>query len=157
MGLLQEIYISKQTLWIFEHGNLDNFPASDIKLNIIQNSIYGVDIEKGAVDIARLRFWLSLIVDEDEPKSLPNLDYKIVVGNSLISLFQGIELLHSNGYAHFDIKPVNILTIKNRDNTFKTRLIDFDLLTMNNSIQPANLSLINSFYIYCTLLLKNLI
>jgi adenine-specific DNA-methyltransferase len=88
MGLLQEIYISKQTLWIFEHGNLDNFPASDIKLNIIQNSIYGVDIEKGAVDIARLRFWLSLIVDEDEPKSLPNLDYKIVVGNSLISLFE---------------------------------------------------------------------
>jgi hypothetical protein len=88
MGLLQEIFISKQTLWNFEHGNLDNFPASDIKLNIIQNSIYGVDLEKGAVDIARLRFWLSLIVDEDEPKSLPNLDYKIVVGNSLVSLFQ---------------------------------------------------------------------
>jgi len=54
-------------------------------LNIIQNSIYGVDIEKGAVDIARLRFWLSLIVDEPEPKALPNLDYKIVVGNSLVS------------------------------------------------------------------------
>jgi hypothetical protein len=56
-----------------------------VKLNIIQNSIYGVDIERGAVDIARLRFWLSLIVDEPEPKALPNLDYKIVVGNSLVS------------------------------------------------------------------------
>ncbi len=88
MGLLQEIFLTKQTLWNFEHESMDNFPASDIKLNIIQNSIYGVDIEKGAVDIARLRFWLSLIVDEDEPKSLPNLDYKIVVGNSLVSLFQ---------------------------------------------------------------------
>jgi adenine-specific DNA-methyltransferase len=88
MGLLQEIFLSKQTLWFFEHGNMDNFPASKIKSNIIQNSIYGVDIEKGAVDIARLRFWLSLIVDEDEPKSLPNLDYKIVVGNSLLSLFE---------------------------------------------------------------------
>lgn len=85
MGLLQEIFSVKQTLWYFEHGNLTNFPASEIKLNIIQNSIYGVDIEKGAVDIARLRFWLSLVVDEEEPKALPNLDYKIVVGNSLLS------------------------------------------------------------------------
>jgi hypothetical protein len=48
-----------------------------------------VDIEKGAVDIARLRFWLSLVVDEEKPKALPNLDYKIVVGDSLISKFDG--------------------------------------------------------------------
>jgi Alw26I/Eco31I/Esp3I family type II restriction m6 adenine DNA methyltransferase len=48
-----------------------------------------VDIEKGAVDIARLRFWLSLVVDEEKPKPLPNLDYKIVVGDSLISKFDG--------------------------------------------------------------------
>jgi hypothetical protein len=85
MGLLHEIFTAKQTLWQFQHGNLVDFPASEVKLNIIQNSIYGVDIEKGAVDIARLRFWLSLIVDEPEPKALPNLDYKIVVGNSLVS------------------------------------------------------------------------
>ncbi len=85
MGLLQEIFSAKQTLWFFKHKNLIDFPASEIKLNIIQNSIYGVDIEKGAVDIARLRFWLSLVVDEIEPKALPNLDYKIVVGNSLVS------------------------------------------------------------------------
>lgn len=89
MGLLQEIFTTKQTLWYFEHGNLKDFPASEVKLNIIQNSIYGVDIEKGAVDIARLRFWLSLVVDEEEPKALPNLDYKIVVGNSLVSKFDG--------------------------------------------------------------------
>lgn len=87
MGLLQEIFSAKQTLWFFKQGNLNDFPASEIKLNIIQNSIYGVDIEKGAVDIARLRFWLSLVVDEIEPKALPNLDYKIVVGNSLVSKF----------------------------------------------------------------------
>ena len=87
MGLLQEIFTAKQTLYTFEFGNTTNFNASDVKLNIIQNSIYGVDIERGAVDIARLRFWLSLIVDEPEPKALPNLDYKIVVGNSLVSKF----------------------------------------------------------------------
>ncbi|OCR00266.1 hypothetical protein BCD67_25000 [Oscillatoriales cyanobacterium USR001] len=85
MGLLHEIFTAKQTLHTFEFGNTTNFNASGVKRNIIQNSIYGVDIERGAVDIARLRFWLSLIVDEPEPKALPNLDYKIVVGNSLVS------------------------------------------------------------------------
>lgn len=85
MGLLKEIFTAKQTLYTFEHGNTEGFDASGVKLNIIQNSIYGVDIEKGAVDIARLRFWLSLVVDEEAPKALPNLDYKIVVGNSLVS------------------------------------------------------------------------
>jgi len=85
MGVLKEIFTAKQTLYTFEHGNTEGFDASGVKLNIIQNSIYGVDIEKGAVDIARLRFWLSLVVDEEAPKALPNLDYKIVVGNSLVS------------------------------------------------------------------------
>jgi hypothetical protein len=70
-----------------------------VKLNIIQNSIYGVDIERGAVDIARLRFWLSLIVDEPEPKALPNLDYKIVVGNSLVSKLED-DIIHINWNIH---------------------------------------------------------
>jgi hypothetical protein len=86
MGLLQEIFSIKELI-AYETGKEWN-PA-ETKLNIIQNSIYGVDIEKGAVDIARLRFWLSLVVDEEKPKALPNLDYKIVVGDSLISKFDG--------------------------------------------------------------------
>lgn len=86
MGLLQEIFSIKELI-AYETGKEWN-PA-ETKLNIIQNSIYGVDIEKGAVDIARLRFWLSLVVDEEKPKALPNLDYKIVVGDSLISKFEG--------------------------------------------------------------------
>jgi hypothetical protein len=85
MGLLHEIFAVKLTLYIFENNSSEGFDAAAIKLNIIQNSIYGVDIEPGAVDVARLRFWLSLIVDEPKPKALPNLDYKIVVGNSLVS------------------------------------------------------------------------
>jgi hypothetical protein len=94
MGLLQEIFSIKQSIYSSIHGYLKDFPSAETKLNIIQNSIYGVDIEKGAVDIARLRFWLSLIVDEDEPKPLPNLDYKIVVGDSLLAKLDGevIEL-----------------------------------------------------------------
>lgn len=99
MGLLHEIFTAKQTLHIFEFGNTTNFNASGVKLNIIQNSIYGVDIERGAVDIARLRFWLSLIVDEPEPKALPNLDYKIVVGNSLVSKLED-DIIHINWNIH---------------------------------------------------------
>jgi hypothetical protein len=91
MGLLNEIF---QLVHKLHEANgdkvervwgLEGWQANKVKLNIIQNSIYGVDIEKGAVDVARLRFWLSLIVDEPEPKALPHLDYKIVVGNSLVS------------------------------------------------------------------------
>lgn len=92
MGLLHEIFQAKQTLWLYKNHNLNLFPASKIKINIIQNSIYGVDIEKGAVDIARLRFWLSLVVDEEKPNSLPNLDFKIIQGNSLIESFEGFDL-----------------------------------------------------------------
>jgi hypothetical protein len=57
-------------------------------LNIMRKNIYGVDIDGGAVDIARLRFWLSLIVDEEEPSPLPNLDYKIMQGNSMMESFE---------------------------------------------------------------------
>ncbi|MHA1575697.1 MAG: Eco57I restriction-modification methylase domain-containing protein, partial [Alphaproteobacteria bacterium] len=59
------------------------------KKDFIKNSLYGVDIEKSAVEIAKLRLWLSLIVDEDDKKNiepLPNLDYKLVQGNSLLSI-----------------------------------------------------------------------
>jgi|26BtaG_2_1085354.scaffolds.fasta_scaffold00496_7 hypothetical protein len=86
MGLLQEIFGMKERI-AYDLGYSVWSPAT-VKEHIIQNSIYGVDIEQGAVDIARLRFWLSLIVDEDIPKPLPNLEYKIVVGNSLVSKFE---------------------------------------------------------------------
>lgn len=91
MGLLNEIYHCVYVLYnaspdvVGDIWGMNTWAPDVVKKNIIQNSIYGVDIEKGAVDIARLRFWLSLIIDEPEPHALPNLDYKIVVGNSLVS------------------------------------------------------------------------
>ena len=59
----------------------------ELKKSIIQNNIYGVDIEKGAIDIARLRFWLSIMVDEEKPTPLPNFEYKFMQGNSLLTTF----------------------------------------------------------------------
>lgn len=64
----------------------------ELKKQIIENNIYGVDIEKGAIDIARLRFWLSIVVDADKPEPLPNFDYKFMQGNSLIESFEGFDL-----------------------------------------------------------------
>lgn len=64
-----------------------------LKKQTIQDCIYGVDIDPGAVDIAKLRLWLSLVVDYElkDIEPLPNLDYKIMCGNSLLEEFEGIR------------------------------------------------------------------
>ena len=65
----------------------DNRTLYNFKRQCIEHSLYGVDIDPGAVEIAKLRLWLSLVVDEQDIKNikpLPNLDYKIVCGNSLL-------------------------------------------------------------------------
>src|SRR6218665_2512916 len=89
MGLLQGIFAVKEAI-AYKLGT--EWKPAEVKENIIQNSIYGADIEKGAVDIARLRFWLSLVVDEEKPRALPNLDYKIMQGNSLLESYGDIDL-----------------------------------------------------------------
>lgn len=74
--------------------NTPDRPTYALKRNAIENSIYGVDIDPGAIEIAKLRFWLSLVVDEEDIKNirpLPNLDYKIMQGNSLITSYEGID------------------------------------------------------------------
>lgn len=97
MGILHEI--SSIRYYIYEvfyetfRINTDEFKDSHgkismykIKRNIIGNNIYGVDISAGAIDIARLRFWLSLVVDEEIPEPLPNFEFKFVCANTLIPL-----------------------------------------------------------------------
>ena len=87
MGLLKELFLCRTAL-----EGIEQSKAAEIKKHIIQQNIYGVDIERGAVDIARLRFWLSLIVDEEMPQALPNLDFKIMQGNSLLEQYKGVDL-----------------------------------------------------------------
>ena len=88
MGMMNELLACTQLLT----GNAKT--RSWLKKHIVKNNIYGVDIEKGAVDIARLRFWLAIIVDEEIPIPLPNLDYKIMQGNSLLECYNGVDLSH---------------------------------------------------------------
>lgn len=93
MGMMKEIFECRRLLYPYLKTNEPFYPAI-VKKEIIENNIYGVDIEAGATDIARLRFWLALVVDEIEPHPLPNLDYKIIQGNSLLERFEGIDLSH---------------------------------------------------------------
>ena len=91
MGLLRELYLCRIAL----EDEVKEDPSkshAEIKKEILQQNIYGVDLDRGAVDIARLRFWLSLVVDEDVPQPLPNLDYKIMQGNSLLECYKDIDL-----------------------------------------------------------------
>ena len=91
MGVLNVLYHAQRLLYGFT-GDNRAFSPTKVKREIIQNNIYGVDIEQGAVDIARLRFWLSLVVDAPQKQLLPNLDYKIMQGNSLLESFMGYDL-----------------------------------------------------------------
>lgn len=102
MGVLKVIYNALHHLHNVAHKP-ETFDEAQTKRDIIQNSIYGVDLERGAVDIARLRFWLALVVDEDEPQPLPNLDYKIVSGNSLIHRY-AIDVELKEAFKEFNKK-----------------------------------------------------
>ena len=83
LGMLHELLELRTCL--FATRGLDPLTAYQRKLEIIQNNLYGVDIDPFAVNIARLRLWLSLVVDYEDgnPPPLPNLDFKIEVGDSL--------------------------------------------------------------------------
>lgn len=102
VGMMGEIVKTRIVLSVFIKE-----PARTIynfKRHCIEKSIYGVDIDPGAVEIAKLRLWLSLVVDEDdirEIKPLPNLDYKIVCGNSLGSVEGMLE--HSNAFIELEL------------------------------------------------------
>jgi type I restriction-modification system DNA methylase subunit len=89
LGMLHELLEKREVL--FAAQKVDSKTSYDRKLEIIQNNLYGVDIDDFAVNIARLRLWLSLVVDDtrnplEDPKvnvALPNLDFKIETGDSL--------------------------------------------------------------------------
>lgn len=85
VGMLYEIFSSRLFLHNRFFGDLGK-TGYQLKKEAIQNSLYGVDIDPGAIDIAKLRLWLSIVVEEDinEIEPLPNLDYKIMQGNSLL-------------------------------------------------------------------------
>lgn len=95
VGMMNEIVKAISILQLINIGSVDYYM---LKKEIIENSLYGVDKDFSATDITKLRFWLSLIVDEkniNEINALPNLDNQILCGNSLIDTFEGVDLFKS--------------------------------------------------------------
>lgn len=84
LGMLHELLDLRTCL--FATKKIDPINNYRRKLEIIQRSLYGVDKDPFAVNIARLRLWLSLAVEYDgaDPPPLPNLDFKIEAGDSLL-------------------------------------------------------------------------
>lgn len=74
------------------YGRLDpalEKKSSELKRDILSQSLYGVDIDQMAIQITRLRAWLSILVDMEDLKKvepLPNLEFKFVCANTLIPL-----------------------------------------------------------------------
>ena len=100
----------------FEHNELDY----GRKLYLIENCIYGVDIQPIAVQIAKMRFFISLIVDQKiddaQPnrgvRPLPNLETKFVAANTLIGVNRpGQQLLRNRD---IDAKEAELHRVRER-------------------------------------------
>ena len=96
LGMLAEVVRLRQLLQVELHQRAaDPAQVHDWKLHAIENSLFGVDIEPLALELCRLRLWLSLIVEIDAGgvvHPLPNLEYRTVAGNSLTDFVGGIEV-----------------------------------------------------------------
>jgi len=83
LGMLQELLHVREAL--FASTSIAKDAQYKWKREIIENNIYGVDLDRFATQIAALRLWLSLAIESEEPHPLPNLKYKIGCGDSLLA------------------------------------------------------------------------
>ncbi len=104
----------------------DNFDDYGRKLYLIENCIYGVDIQPIAVQIAKMRFFISLIVDQkvdsDKPnlgvRALPNLETKFVAANTLIGIGKPRQMTLRN--PDIDRKEVELRNVREKHFNAKT-------------------------------------
>ncbi|MFB6216389.1 MAG: Eco57I restriction-modification methylase domain-containing protein, partial [Candidatus Aenigmatarchaeota archaeon] len=120
LGMLRELLELRSAL--FAARELDDYTMYQRKQEIIEQNLYGVDIDDFAVGIARLRLWLSLVVDDqrnplDTPEAevaLPNLDYKIEVGDALTAPSpQGAAQLQDEVVRQFQQKKAEYMQVRN--------------------------------------------
>jgi len=117
VGMMTEIVRARGALTSYFNDVHERTPYA-FKRHAIQNCLYGVDTDPGAVEIAKLRLWLSLVVDEEDVKQikpLPNLDYKVVTGNSLVGFPFKSQRLHQ-------IETLKQQLFDETDHQAKTRL-----------------------------------
>jgi hypothetical protein len=115
MGMVNEIVRARNVITAYFAEEVNDYYKSQfwnvtrhpykLKKDTLKNCIFAVDLEPSAVDIAKLRLWLSLVVEQDiddsndefkKPLTLPNLDCNIICGNSLIDEFEGVKLFNDS-------------------------------------------------------------
>lgn len=109
MDITQKIIDPKGASREIRYRRINDRSAHQLKYDTIRNCIFAVDIEPSAVDIAQLRLWLALVIDDEidpnaisaldghrNPLPLPNLECNILCGNSLIDEFEGIKLINES-------------------------------------------------------------
>lgn len=125
VGMMAEIVRTRNMLSSYIKDS--NRTLYNFKRDCIHNSLYGVDIDPGAVEIAKLRLWLSLVVDEEDIKQikpLPNLEYKIMQGNSLLEEFEGVRLFDDRIITAVDFdKGKQISDLKERQSNLSAEYI----------------------------------
>ncbi len=112
LGMLHEI-IHLRTVCDRILGKSDAVLAGRLgewKRETIGHNLFGVDNNPEACEIARLRLWLSMVVDEAEPSPLPNLDYRIVEGDTLREKLDGEPI----------VPPISGPGFETEDNLFRT-------------------------------------
>ena len=157
MGMLQVLYGVYERL----NTNLDSY---NTKLLIVENNLFGVDIEPMAVEISRLRVWLSIIVESENKtiEPLPNLDFKFICANSLLSLEDDsdkitlteikdleatLKQIRHEFFKTKSIKKKEDLVKKYKKATYRDSLFDESLRTKQlKSYQPFNSEVQSSFF-----------
>ncbi|QQS60358.1 Eco57I restriction-modification methylase domain-containing protein [Candidatus Falkowbacteria bacterium] len=139
MGMLNEIssvrYYLNTNFLHKQNTSGRELSLYDIKKETLENCIYAVDIEPGAVEITKVRFWLALIVEYESndssiaPPVLPNLDYKIMQGNSLLEEYEGIKLFDEKIFQTTNDKEKQIDEIKQKQSLLQKEY--FSLHTKN--------------------------
>ncbi len=119
------------------------------KLYLIQKCIYGVDIQQIAVEIAKLRFFISLLVDEEIDKTkenwgiepLPNLDFKIMQGNSLLEEYEGVKLFDEKLIANIDFDKQKLIeSIKQKQLELQKEYLDLHAKNKLTKIKQVELN-----------------
>lgn len=173
LGMLNEIVRARQNISAYMAITMSSYNVRmmyqlersphTLKYETIRNCIFAADIEPSAVDIAQLRLWLALVIDDEinpsaqtpldghrNPLPLPNLENNILCGNSLIDEFEGVQLikesdlLGSDTYqmdldsAQFDSVVRQLIDKQDElfrcDDTEKKRLLKDEIEALRNMI-----------------------
>ena len=140
LGMMQELIELQTTLF---NVGVDSKALYHLKLEIIQRNLYGVDNDAFAVNIAMLRMWLSLAIDYEgeRPEPLPNLDFKVVCGDSLLGPDPGasVEVQGTLGQDAEQMRRLGQLKaeyMRSSNGSTKGQLRD-EILTLESQIREA--------------------